>query len=175
MTLTTFILATISGKSGLRQQAIVHDTLGADGPADFRSILKLVFIFTLSVEFTGTLVLWIRFLFESIHGRCMACSFSRRLRLLQRRISLNDDNLMRYKGDFLVNISNLHVDRFGRHRLSGRQRSMAMRAKQETSDLGHVARSHQDYSLGNGHPVGRWNVWILGFGVGWDPSRSNVE
>ncbi len=59
-----FILATISGKSGLRQQAIVHDTLGADGPADFRSILKLVFIFTLSVEFTGTLVLWIRFLFE---------------------------------------------------------------------------------------------------------------
>ena len=105
MTLTTFILATISGKSGLRQQAIVHDTLGADGPADFRSILRLVFFFTFSVEFCGALLLWIRFLFEFdpstaawhaiFHSISAFCNAG---------FSLNDDSLMRYDGDFLVNI-----------------------------------------------------------------------
>lgn len=105
MTITTFILHAMAGRSGLRQRAVIASTLGAGDNADLRTILRRVFSTTLIIEGTGIVLLWIRFLFDmnpltalwqaTFHSVSAFCNAG---------FGLYDDSLVQYQGDLLVNI-----------------------------------------------------------------------
>lgn len=104
MTVTTFLLSSMAGRSGLRQRAIVAETLGAGEKSDLNRILKHVFFTTMWIEGAGILLLWVRFLFEFpplealwfavFHAISAFCNAG---------FGLKDNNLMDYQGDIVVN------------------------------------------------------------------------
>ena len=104
MTLTTFILMQVGGRSGLRHRAVIAETLGAGDEADVRTILRRVLLATAIIEGVGILLLWIRFLFQYpwltalwhavFHAVSAFCNAG---------FALHDDNLMQYQYDPIVN------------------------------------------------------------------------
>jgi trk system potassium uptake protein TrkH len=105
MTVTTFIMVQMGQRHGLRTRAVISETLGAEGNADLRWILARVLGLTFACEGVGALVLTLRNLatdpfpvalwratFHSIAAFCNA------------GFSLHDDNLVRFRGDPLVNL-----------------------------------------------------------------------
>jgi len=104
MTFTSFIMLTLGGAVGLRQQALMSDTLGSRGVTDVRKVLRRVFAVSLTIEFIGAVLLWGRFcldmhwtkaawyaLFHSVSAFCNA------------GFGLWNDSLVGYRGDWLVN------------------------------------------------------------------------
>jgi trk system potassium uptake protein TrkH len=88
----------------LRQRALVAETLGARGDLDLRWVLGHVLRWTLALETTGALLLFVRFLFlmppndalwhAVFHAVSAFCNAG---------FGLHDDSLTRYQGDWLVN------------------------------------------------------------------------
>lgn len=105
MTFTSFIVLTLGGATGLRQQAVLADTLGGRGITDVRSLVRRVFIVTLGIEMIGAGVLWLRFSFDMpwqqagwnaiFHSVSAFCNAG---------FGLWNDSLIGYRGDWLVNI-----------------------------------------------------------------------
>ncbi len=106
MTITTFIMAQFGGRGGLRQQAIVAETLGASAKSDLRSIVGNVVWLSVVIELAGACCLFPRFwsmmplknalwhsVFHSISAFCNA------------GFGLYDDNLVQFRGDWLVNLT----------------------------------------------------------------------
>ena len=87
MTVTTFILYALAGRSGLRQRAVIASTLGAGENADLKTILRRVLFTTICIEGSGILLLWLRLpvRYESI-GRIMVRHLSWHFGLLQCRL-----------------------------------------------------------------------------------------
>ena len=104
MTLTTFILMQVGGRGGLRQRAVIAETLGAGDDADVRTILKRVLFATAIIEGIGILILWIRFLFlypplvalwhATFHAISAFCNAG---------FALYNDNLVQFQHDPIVN------------------------------------------------------------------------
>lgn len=105
MTFTSFIMLTLGASAGLRQQALMADTLGGRGVTDVRKLLRRVFVVSLTIELIGAALLWVRFsfdmswpkaawyaLFHSVSAFCNA------------GFGLWNDSLVSYRGDWLVNI-----------------------------------------------------------------------
>jgi len=104
MTVSTYLTLQFGGRQGLRQRAVVPETLGAGENADLRWVLGRVLRLTLLFEGAGTLLLFIRFLFDYepttalwhalFHAVSAFCNAG---------FGLHDDSFVRYQGDWLVN------------------------------------------------------------------------
>jgi trk system potassium uptake protein TrkH len=109
MTVTTYIMFGMDGRIDLRQKMIIAETLGGRHDADLRWVVRSVLLLTLAVEGAGVLILapWFYFrydeytlmeslwyaIFHSISAFCNA------------GFSLNDDSLMPYVEDPVVNFT----------------------------------------------------------------------
>ncbi|MDD4788147.1 MAG: TrkH family potassium uptake protein [Pirellulales bacterium] len=106
MTLTTFVVFQFGRQASLRSRVVLSESLGADPGADFRWILRNVLLFTATAESIGALVLAVRNLFDQPlleavwHGIFHAISA-----FCNAGFALYDDNLTRYQGDPLVNLT----------------------------------------------------------------------
>ena len=106
MTVTTLITFRLGGRANLRHRAVLSETLGVQSEPDLRWVLSSVLKLTLFIEAIGFVILAARnllidppaealwhALFHSISAFCNA------------GFSLNDDSLMRYQGDPVVNLT----------------------------------------------------------------------
>jgi trk system potassium uptake protein len=104
MTVTTYVTFQLGARQGLRQRAVVAETLGSGGATDLRWVLRRVILLAFIFESGGFLLLATRFqldhptpqafwhaLFHSVSAFCNA------------GFGLRDDSLMQYQGDWLVN------------------------------------------------------------------------
>jgi len=106
MTVTTYIMLQLGGRQGLRQRAVITETLGAGENADVRWVLGRVLRLTLLFEGVGTLVLFARFLFD--YGPVTAlwqAFFHTVSAFCNAGFGLRDDSLMRYQADWVVNLA----------------------------------------------------------------------
>jgi len=107
MTVTTFVSFSFGARESLRQRAVISETLGAGPQADLRWVLRGVLAITAVIETVGALVLAGNFMirygfdwksalwhgvFHSIAAFCNA------------GFGLEDDNLMKYQADPIVNL-----------------------------------------------------------------------
>lgn len=105
MTVTTFILHTLSGRSGLRQRAVIASTLGAGENSDLSTILKRVIFTTAIIEGAGIALLWLRFLFDMAPLEALWFAvFHAISAFCNAGFGLLDDSLTQYRGDLLVNL-----------------------------------------------------------------------
>ena len=104
MTLTTYILMQVGGRSGLRHRAVIAETLGAGDDADVRTILKRVLFATAIIEGIGIGFLWIRFLFDYPWLKALwHATFHAISAFCNAGFALHNDNLIQYQNDPVVN------------------------------------------------------------------------
>jgi trk system potassium uptake protein TrkH len=106
MTVTTSITFQLGGRQGLRQRAIIEETLGADEGANVRWVLGRVIRLTVLIEAAGAVLLFARFLFDYPRQPFMAlwhAVFHSVTAFCNAGFGLHDDNLVRYQNDWLVN------------------------------------------------------------------------
>ena len=104
MTVTTFVTFSLGGRQGLRQRAVITESLGSGSEPDLSWVLKRVLLFTLAFEAAGFILLSVRFLFDHPFGTALWHAFFHSISAFcNAGFSLNDDSLMRYQGDPLVN------------------------------------------------------------------------
>ncbi len=106
MTLTTFILMQVGGRSGLRHRAVISETLGSGDNTDVRQILRRVLMATAIIEGIGILVLWVRFLFDahSILGALWHATFHSISAFCNAGFALHDSSLIPYQADPVINL-----------------------------------------------------------------------
>ncbi|MFO0944360.1 MAG: potassium transporter TrkG [Planctomycetota bacterium] len=106
MTLTTFFSLYWTGTQTLRQRAAMIETLGAKSLDDLRFVLRRVFLFTIGIEAAGTLILWVRFLADEPPWQALwSAAFHTVAAFCNAGFGLYDDNLTRYQGDPVVNLT----------------------------------------------------------------------
>lgn len=106
MTVTTFLAFQLGGRQGLRQRAVVTQTLGTDESLDLRWVLQRVLRLTLTFELVGASLLFIRFLFDAPPAQAAwHAVFHAVSAFCNAGFALHDDNLVRYQGDPLVNLT----------------------------------------------------------------------
>jgi trk system potassium uptake protein TrkH len=106
MTFSTLILFAAGRKISITDRVLVQEGYHPGISWDFRSLIKNIFIFTFIIEFSGFVLLFLRFredsdlpealysaLFHSVSSFCNA------------GFSVYSDSLMSYRGDILVNIT----------------------------------------------------------------------
>lgn len=106
MTVTTYVTLQLGGRQGLRQRAVITETLGAGENADVPWVLGRVLRLTLLFEGVGTLVLFVRFLFDyAPHIALWQALFHTVSAFCNAGFGLRDDSLVRYQGDWSVNLT----------------------------------------------------------------------
>ncbi len=106
MTVTTYITLQLGGRQSLRQRAVISETLGAGENANIRWVLGRVLRLTLIFEGAGALVLFVRFLFDyQPHIALWHAVFHSVAAFCNAGFGLHDDNLVRYQGDWIVNLT----------------------------------------------------------------------
>jgi trk system potassium uptake protein TrkH len=104
VTLTTFVTLKMGGLQTLQTRLLLADTLGVGTEPDLRSVLAHVIRFTLIFELAGALLLTVRFLFDYAPVDALwQAVFHSVAAFCNAGFSLNDDNLIRYQGDWIVN------------------------------------------------------------------------
>ncbi len=104
MTATTFLTFWLGGRQSLRQRAVLAESLGAGREPDLRWVLQRVILFTVGLEGIGFFVLASRFLFDHTFGQALwHALFHSISAFCNAGFSLNDDSLMAYQGDLVVN------------------------------------------------------------------------
>ena len=106
ITVTTFVSLSMGARQGLQHRTLLAETLGAGGEPDLRWVLARVIRFTLVFEVAGAVLLAARFAFD--HSPLEAvwhAVFHSISAFCNAGFSLNDDSLMRYQGDPLVNLT----------------------------------------------------------------------
>ena len=106
MTITTFVAFQLGARQGLRQRAIVTETLGAREHADIRWVLGRVLRLTLLFEAAGAVLLFVRFLFDlAPHEALWHAVFHSVSAFCNAGFALHDDSFVRYQGDWMVNLT----------------------------------------------------------------------
>lgn len=106
MTVTTFIIFQLGARESLRHRAVLSETLGVDGGADLKWILRNVIFMTLLFEGTGFLLLAARNLFDhSLFEAAWHALFHSVSAFCNAGFALHDDSLVRFQGDPLVNLT----------------------------------------------------------------------
>jgi trk system potassium uptake protein len=106
MTVTTYLAFQLGGRLGLRQRAIITETLGAGEHADIRWVLGRVLRLTLLFEGVGALLLFVRFLFDlSPYDALWHAVFHSVSAFCNAGFALHDDSFVRYQGDWMVNLT----------------------------------------------------------------------
>ncbi len=104
VTLTTFFTLKMGGRQTLRSRTLLAETLGAGTEPDLRWVLAHVIRFTFFFELAGAILLAARFLFDYPPAEAIwQAVFHSISAFCNAGFSLNDDSLMRYQGDWLVN------------------------------------------------------------------------
>jgi trk system potassium uptake protein TrkH len=104
VTLTTFVTLKLGGRQTLRSRTLLAETLGAGTEPDLRWVLGHVLRFTLVFELAGAILLAIRFVFDYPLAEALwQAVFHSISAFCNAGFSLNDDSLMRYRGDWIVN------------------------------------------------------------------------
>ena len=106
MTVTTFLMVSLSSNHSLWQRQLVSETAGAELRADLFSILRHVFVVTLLCEAIGIGLLTFRNLWEwSLPHAFWHAVFHSISAFCNAGFSLHDDSLSRYQLDPLVNFT----------------------------------------------------------------------
>lgn len=106
MTVTTYLAFQLGGRLGLRQRAIITETLGAGDHADIRWVLGRVLRVTLLFEGVGALLLFVRFLFDlAPRDALWHAVFHSISAFCNAGFALHDDSFVRYQGDWMVNLT----------------------------------------------------------------------
>jgi len=106
ITVTTFVTLRLGGRQSLHNRTLLAETLGTSDEPDLSSVLRRVVRFTLLFELGGAVILTLRFLFDYhlldalwhgiFHSVSAFCNAG---------FSLNDNSLMAYQGDWIVNLT----------------------------------------------------------------------
>jgi trk system potassium uptake protein TrkH len=108
MTVTTFVMFHMGSRQSLRDRLVISETFGADAGTDLRWILRAVILLTLSIEAVGFVILAVRNFFDKdlswgeglwqalFHSVSAFCNAG---------FSLDDNSLMRYQTDPVVNFT----------------------------------------------------------------------
>ena len=104
MTVTTFVLFQLGGRSGLRHRAVIAETLGAGPNQDLKWILGRVLILSLTIELLGAILLFIRFALTDHLGSALWNSvFLSVSAFCNAGFALHDANLVPVRDDWVVN------------------------------------------------------------------------
>jgi trk system potassium uptake protein TrkH len=105
MTVTTFLMTEFGGRAGLRQRAVVSETLG-DAGHDFGGLIRNVLAMTFFFEVAGFIPLFIRNLFyEPMAEAAWNAMFHSISAFCNAGFSIHDDSLVRYQTDPIVNVT----------------------------------------------------------------------
>ncbi len=105
LTITTFVTFGSGMRTGLRERAVVAETLGTKG-GNLYSVLRSVVRMTLFFEGTGFVILAIRNLFEFPVGQALwQALFHSVSAYCNAGFGLFDDSMTRYQGDWVVNLT----------------------------------------------------------------------
>jgi len=108
MTVTTMLTFQLGGRTGLRERQIVAETLGGGNERDVRPLVRLVIVWSLAIESIGFVVLAIRNLFDKeleLADALWHALFHAVSAFCNAGFGLFDNNLERYRGDVVVNIT----------------------------------------------------------------------
>ncbi len=105
MAITTFISLQLGARSGLRQQMVISETLGAQEVTDLRGVLRSVLLLTLLIESLGFLALSARNLLEMPPSEALwHALFHSISAFCNAGFSLWDTSLTRYQTDLPTNV-----------------------------------------------------------------------
>jgi trk system potassium uptake protein len=105
MSFSVLFLFFLKGKFGIGSREIIQETLSFFDTVDVGSLLKSVFVFTLTIEGIGATLLAIRFAFDMPLGQAIfAGIFHSISAFCNAGFSTFDDSLVGYKSDLFVNL-----------------------------------------------------------------------
>ncbi|QDU62567.1 Ktr system potassium uptake protein B [Planctomycetes bacterium Pan216] len=114
MTVTTLVAVSLSGHSLLHHRAAVTEQLGATPEDDLHFVLRDVLVMTFFIEFVGFLILLSRFLFEQPALDAIWNAFFYAISAFcNAGFSINDDNGIRYQGEWVFNLTICALITFG--------------------------------------------------------------
>ncbi len=106
MTFSTVFILALGGSLSFRSRFVLQDIFAHSPRADLHRLLRRVFLFTLALEAAGSLLLFMRFREAyPFTSACYHAVFNAISAFCNAGFSLFADNLMRYRGDFLVNLT----------------------------------------------------------------------
>ncbi|MFA4985127.1 MAG: potassium transporter TrkG [Candidatus Brocadiia bacterium] len=104
LTLSNWMWVSLRKKASPLDRFMVSETIGALKAIEPQQILRRVIMFTVVCEGIGTVILTIRFLFDMGFREAVWCGlFHSVSAFCNAGFSLFPDNLVRYRGDFIVN------------------------------------------------------------------------
>ena len=106
MTITTFVMAQLGAGNGLREQALVAETLGATAKSSLKWIVARVILLTLGFELAGAIFLFPTFarqypLPEAVWQSCFHSISS----FCNAGFALYDDSITPFRNDWMVNLT----------------------------------------------------------------------
>ncbi len=114
MTFSSLILLVASGRVSLKDRLAVQTSFRPSAGGDFKSLITSVFLFTAALEAAGTLSLFLRFRRDFPPPRALAlAAFHGISAFCNAGFSLFSDNLMGYRGDWIVNVTIMLLIVFG--------------------------------------------------------------
>lgn len=114
MTFSSFILMTAGRRVSLSDKLVVEGSFRPAAISDFRALLRDVFLFTLSFELIGTLVLMLKFSGMGSFPRALTLSvFHSVSAFCNAGFSLFSESLIAFRGDILVNLTMVFLIVFG--------------------------------------------------------------
>jgi trk system potassium uptake protein TrkH len=107
ITVTTYVTLRLGARQSLHSRTLLADALGTGDEPDLRAVLRRVVRFTLLFELAGAVALTARLLFVFGFGWTAVWHgvFHSVSAFCNAGFSLNDDSLMRYQGDWFVNLT----------------------------------------------------------------------
>lgn len=105
MSFSVLFLFFVRGKFGIGGREIIQETLSFFGTLDLVALLKSVFIFTLTMEFIGAILLTIRFSFDMPFGEAVFNGvFHSISAFCNAGFSLFPNSLVNYQSDIYINL-----------------------------------------------------------------------
>ena len=105
MSFSVLFLFFVRGKFGIGGREIIQETLSFFGTLDLVSLLKSVFVFTLTIELIGAILLTIRFAFDMPFGEAVYNGIFHSISAFcNAGFSLFPNSLINYQSDIFINL-----------------------------------------------------------------------
>jgi trk system potassium uptake protein TrkH len=105
MTFSTMVLLAAGRPITFSERIIVQEGYHPGSPRDFQTLVKNIFVFTAAIEGAGSILLFLRFLRnESLPRAAFSGFFHSISAFCNAGLSVYSDNLVRFRGDIVVNI-----------------------------------------------------------------------
>ena len=107
MSFSVLFLFFVRGKFGIGGREIIQETLSFFGTLDIRALLKSVFVFTLTIELIGAVLLSARFAFDMPFNEAIYNGIFHSISAFcNAGFSLFPNSLINYQSDIYINIGN---------------------------------------------------------------------